>query len=88
MQGEHKDFVHVLLFECPSCRLPVMHALTCESKNIENIDMALHSAVCGCGWSGKLSGLEAKRHWIEPWSEAPAASPDRLTDTRHRKILI
>jgi hypothetical protein len=88
MQGERRDFVHVLLFECAGCRLPVVHALTSESQNIESIDLAFHSAVCSCGWSGKLSGLEAKRHWVEPWSEVPAPSTGPLIETRHRKILI
>lgn len=72
MPGQREDFVHVLLFECGSCRLPVVQALISESKNIENVDVAFHRAVCACGWSGKPSGLEAKRHWVEPWSEAPA----------------
>jgi hypothetical protein len=72
MQAERTAFVHVLLFECARCRLPIAHALIGESKNIENVDLAFHSAACGCGWSGNLSGFEAKRHWVEPWSEAPA----------------
>ncbi len=78
MQSERRDFVHVLLFECTSCRLPVVSALTSSSKNIEKIDLALHNAMCICGWSGALSGLEAKRHWVEPWDETPAR--DRPTD--------
>ena len=72
MPSERGDFVHVLLFECGGCRLPVVEALISESKNIENIDIAFHGAACVCGWSGNLSGLEAKRHWVEPWSEVPA----------------
>ena len=55
MQGEQRDFVHVLFFECAGCRLPVVHALSSESKNIENIDLEFHTAICICGWSGKLS---------------------------------
>jgi len=72
MQSERGDFVHVLLFECTSCGLPLVSALTSSSKNIEKIDSALHNAMCLCGWSGALSGLEAKRHWIEPWEGASA----------------
>ena len=72
MQSERRDFVHVLLFECTSCRLPVVNVLTSESKDIEKIDSGFHSTACICGWSGELTGLEAKRHWVEPWDEAPA----------------
>jgi hypothetical protein len=80
MQGARKDFVHILLFECPSCRLPVVHALTSESKNIENIDLEFHTAICSCGWSGKLLGLDARRHWVESWNEPPPAIPRQPSD--------
>lgn len=72
MSDDHKDFVHVLLFECLSCRLPVVSALTTESKSIEYVDLNLHNVACICGWSGEMSGLEAKRHWVEPWRPPPA----------------
>jgi len=66
MPGERKDFIHVLLFECSSCGLPVVHALTSGSKNVEEIDLDHHNVVCICGWKGEVSGLDAKRHWVEP----------------------
>jgi hypothetical protein len=80
MQTEPKDFVHVLLFECMGCGLPVVNAVKTESKNLEEIDLDFHKVVCGCGWSGEASGLEAKRHWVELWKATPAQ--DRPSDLR------
>jgi hypothetical protein len=71
MQAEPKDFVHVLLFRCLSCGLPVVNAVASDSKNLEEIDLGLHNVRCECGWSGESSGLEAKRHWVEPWNGTP-----------------
>jgi len=68
MQTEPKDFVHVLLFQCMNCGLPVANAVRTDSKNLENIDLTFHSVACGCGWSGQAAGLEARRHWVEPWN--------------------
>ena len=70
VQTEPNDFVHVLLFRCMNCGLPVVQALTTDSKNLEEIDLNFHNIVCRCGWSGQASGLEAKRHWIESWSKS------------------
>jgi len=71
MQNEAQDFVHVLLFRCMSCGLPVVNAIATESRNLEEIDLNSHSLLCGtCGWSGEASGLEAKRHWVESWSKS------------------
>jgi hypothetical protein len=67
MQSESRDFVHVLLFQCMNCGLPVANALKTDSRDLENVDLKFHDIVCGCGWTGQASGLEAKRHWVEPW---------------------
>ncbi|HEX4003513.1 MAG TPA: hypothetical protein VHX36_12755 [Candidatus Acidoferrales bacterium] len=71
MQTESNDFVHVLLFQCMSCGLPVVNAIATDSKNLEDIDLDFHNIVCSCGWSGEASGLEAKRHWVESWRKSP-----------------
>jgi hypothetical protein len=78
MQTGPKDFVHVLLFRCTSCGLPVVNAIATDSKSLEEVDLDFHNVVCTCGWSGEASGLEAKRHWIESWSRPPAraSQPD------------
>lgn len=70
MQSEPKDFVHVLLFQCMNCGLPVVNAIQSESKNLEEIDLNSHNIACDCGWSGQPSGLEAKRHWVESWNRS------------------
>jgi hypothetical protein len=75
MQVEPKDFVHVLLFKCANCGLPVVNAVPSDSKNLEEIDLDYHDVACECGWSGQAYGLEARRHWVESWHEAPL--PDR-----------
>jgi len=75
MQNETKDFVHVLLFSCMSCGLPVAHAVTTESKNLEEVDLDYHNLACVCGWSGKSAGLEARRHWVESWQETRDSRP-------------
>jgi hypothetical protein len=72
MQTEPMEFVHVLLFQCISCGLPVVNAVKTESKNLEEIDLAFHRIACECGWSGKASGLESKRHWVESWNRTAA----------------
>jgi hypothetical protein len=76
MKAEPKDFVHVLLFRCSSCGLPIVNAVTSASKSLEEIDLDFHNVVCICGWSGEESGLEAKRHWVEAWKERRV--PDQL----------
>ncbi|HTW23916.1 MAG TPA: hypothetical protein VMD78_09965, partial [Candidatus Baltobacteraceae bacterium] len=67
MQSEPKDFVHVLLFQCMNCGLPVANAVKTDSRNLEDVDLDSHNILCACGWTGQASGLEAKRHWVEPW---------------------
>jgi hypothetical protein len=72
MEVEPKDFVHVLLFMCPNCGLPVPHAVTTRSKDLEQVDLDYHNIACACGWSGGPSGLEARRHWVESWRDRSA----------------
>lgn len=72
MQTEPKDFVHILLFQCTNCGLPVANAVKTESKSLEEVDLNSHDIECDCGWSGQATGLEAKRHWVEPWKHASA----------------
>jgi hypothetical protein len=71
MQTEPKDFVHVLLFRCMSCGLPLANAIATDSRNLEEVDLDSHNVACSCGWTGEASGLEAKRHWVESWAKSP-----------------
>jgi len=70
-----KSYVHVLLFECQDCGCPVPSALTSEHRNVEDADTRALRLNCSCGWSGQLSGTDARRHWVEQWhSDEPSAT--------------
>jgi hypothetical protein len=71
-----KPYVHVLLFECQGCGCPVPSAITSEHRNVEDADTRALKLKCSCGWSGQLSGTDARRHWVEQWhSGEPSAMP-------------
>lgn len=63
-----EPFVHVLLFRCPQCNGPISTAVPTDERNMEQTDSTSFSTNCGgCGWTGSHNGIEAKRHWVEPW---------------------
>ena len=73
MQQRAGSFVHVLLFACAHCGDPVPSAIKTDESNVDQVDIRTLSIRCGNrGWSGKLMGTEAKRHWVGQW------------DSRHR----
>jgi len=59
---------HVLLFACPNCRRPLASACASEAKNLEVADGHWFNPHCHCGWTGDVIGLEAVKHWVEPWN--------------------
>jgi hypothetical protein len=65
MASEH--FVHVLLFECPTCHRPLAAAHSSPAQNFEDVDVADVDLMCKCGWNGLSSATHAKRHWVAPW---------------------
>jgi hypothetical protein len=69
-----KPYVHVLLFECQNCGCPVPSALTSEHRNVEDADTRAVKLNCYCGWSGRLSGTDARWHWVEQWHSAESDS--------------
>ena len=69
-------FSHVLLFSCPKCGNPLASAWLSTEKNLEGADAQRFDRKCDCGWSGRLVGAQALRHWIEPWKNPVEAEPD------------
>jgi hypothetical protein len=69
------QFAHVLLFACPVCSRPLATACNSTRQNLEIADGHYFQPHCHCGWTGTVMGLEAVKHWIEPWSdEAPVGN--------------
>jgi hypothetical protein len=64
---ETEAFVHVLLFQCRKCERPLTAPKVAAQKNPEQVDAAEHELACSCGWSARLLGVEALRHWIFDW---------------------
>ncbi len=60
-------FVHVLLFECSKCGCPVAAAVASVNRNVEEVDASSIELRCSCGWSGNVLGVEARKHWVQPW---------------------
>jgi len=62
-----ESFVHILLFQCPSCRNPLSSAVATNERNPEETDARSFALACNCGWNGNQMGLRAKRRWVETW---------------------
>lgn len=62
-------YVHVLLFVCPDCNLPVSISRVSNEKNLETVDAEHFRMACGyCEKSSELTAVEAKRHYVEEWA--------------------
>jgi transcription elongation factor Elf1 len=63
------QYVHTLLFDCPNCNHPVSVSLVTE-RVFEFTDAKKYRIECGHCWRAtELSGVMAKRHWVEEWPE-------------------
>jgi hypothetical protein len=68
MESDTEPFVHILLFACRQCGAPAPSAVIAKESNVDEVDVRAIAVRCGsCGWSGKLVGTEARRHWVERW---------------------
>jgi hypothetical protein len=67
MEAVTSSFAHVLLFACPKCGIPLASACASTEKNLEAADARYFDPYCPCGWTGKVAGVEALQHWVEPW---------------------
>ena len=67
MDMKDLPFVHLLLFSCKQCNRPLAFPMASEEGNLEGIDGGIFDVKCECGWSQKMIGLEASRHWVASW---------------------
>jgi len=62
-----EPFVHVLLFQCPTCGNPISSAIATNERNLEETDARPFNLACPCGWTGNQLGVLAKGHWVNIW---------------------
>lgn len=61
-------YVHVLLFVCPECNLPVAISRVSNEKNLEGVDAERLEITCSyCKASSTVTTVTAKRHFVEEW---------------------
>jgi hypothetical protein len=68
-----QEFLHVLVFRCPTCSRPLAVSCISDKRTLETADAHLFNPHCHCGWTGSLAGFIAVKHWVEPW-EVPAGT--------------
>lgn len=62
-------YVHILLFACPDCDLPVSISRVSKEKNLETVDAEPLQIKCSyCDKSSHLTAVLAKRHYVEEWT--------------------
>jgi hypothetical protein len=69
MQTAPNQFAHVFLFACPICYRPIVTVCNSGSRSLEVADSHEFHSVCYCGWNGTLLGVQALKHWLEPWTD-------------------
>jgi uncharacterized protein YbaR (Trm112 family) len=63
-------YVHILLFACPGCNLPVVIDRVTEAVNTESVETGAIRLVCNyCGLASGASAVTAKKHFVEEWPE-------------------
>ena len=68
-------YLHVLVFECPRCSTPVSVASLDVAANLESVDANHFNITCSCGWSGKLLGVQARKHFVDAWNTELSNAP-------------
>jgi len=69
-------YVHTLLFCCPDCDLPIAISRVSAEKNMEDIDGESLRIFCtSCYNSSHVIAATAKKHYVENWPIAKAATP-------------
>jgi hypothetical protein len=62
-------YIHVLLFVCPDCNLPISISRVSNEKNLETVDAErLHITCSYCDRSSDVTSVTAKRHYVEDWT--------------------
>lgn len=63
-------YVHILLFACPGCNLPVVLERVTEQVNRDSVDAEAIRLVCNyCGLASGATAKTAKKHFVEEWPE-------------------
>jgi len=76
MQTVTGSFSHILLFACPQCGSPLASASVSTEKNLEVTDAQWANPRCDCGWTGSVVGVQAVKHWVEPWKIPVDVAPE------------
>lgn len=64
---DNEQYAHVLLFACPHCGLPLTATCVNAKRNLEIAEAKWFHPHCHCGWTGKMAGVTAIKHWVEAW---------------------
>jgi uncharacterized protein YbaR (Trm112 family) len=63
-------YVHILLFACPGCNLPIVIDRVTEAVNMDSVDTEAIRLVCNyCGLASGANAKTAKKHFVEEWPE-------------------
>lgn len=91
MKADASTYLHVLAFECPRCKKPVVEWMLSTMRNLEAVDASPVKLQCTCGWTDRLLGAQARGHVVLPWAplgevcvETPEQEPEqeRLANKR------
>ena len=63
-------FLHILAFQCPQSRDPIVESVLTAMRNSEQIDGASFNLKCQCGWSGCWLGAQARKRIVISWYES------------------
>jgi len=67
--GEMQQYVHTLLFACPSCNFPIVIGRLRTEKLAEQSE-ALLIKCSFCGKSFKIPSHDARKHYVEDWPDS------------------
>lgn len=61
-------YAHTLLFDCPSCNLPVAASRVQNEKNVEDLTATKLQIRCDyCEQISELTVVTARFHWVTEW---------------------
>ena len=81
----YTPYAHLLQFRCRRCEQPIVISVRSEAANLEKVDGDSYRLECQCGWSEKLLGVEAARHWVTPWHDEQKLI-DHLQGARYERL--
>ena len=63
------QYVHILLFMCPECYLPVVISRVSREKTLEVLDAESLQITCSyCCKVSDVSAVTARKHFVEDWA--------------------